>query len=68
MFIPKDREILQAIAELAKKGDSEAIEYLQRKYTLRVFTTAEVAQVNALREQGMTTEQAIKRVKEEQNG
>lgn len=68
MFVPKDRDALMMIAELAKQGDEQAIEFLRQRFSIRVFTHEEVAKVNLLRKQGLTINQAIEQVKEEANG
>jgi uncharacterized protein Smg (DUF494 family) len=65
MFVPKDREALVMIADLAKQGDEQAVEFLRQKFSIRVFTHDEVERVNQLREQGLTITQAIEQVKEE---
>jgi uncharacterized protein Smg (DUF494 family) len=65
MFVPKDREALVMIADLAKQGDEQAVEFLRQKFSIRVFTHDEVERVNQLREQGLTIAQAIEQVKEE---
>jgi uncharacterized protein Smg (DUF494 family) len=65
MFVPKDREALVMIADLAKQGDEQAVEFLRQKFSIRVFTHDEVERVNHLREQGLTITQAIEQVKEE---
>lgn len=65
MFVPKDREALVMIADLAKQGDEQAVEFLRQEFSIRVFTHDEVERVNQLREQGLTITQAIEQVKEE---
>lgn len=68
MFVPKDREALVMIADLAKHGDEQAVEFLRQKFSIRVFTHDEVERVNHLRfVEGKTINQAIEQVKEEWN-
>jgi len=66
MFESREHKDLGEIAMLAKNGNTAARQYLKEKFSLRIFTQAEVDEVNRLRESGMTTEQAINQLKREE--
>ena len=65
MFESQEHKDLGEIAMLAKSGNKAARQYLKEKFALRIFTQVEVDEVNRLREQGMSINQAIDQVKEE---
>jgi uncharacterized protein YoaH (UPF0181 family) len=62
MLLPTDKDTLNKILELAKEGQKDAIEYLRREYSLKVFTYKELERINELRVKGLSTHQAIKEV------
>lgn len=67
MFLSKERIAMAELMRLAKEGDSEAISYLARHFSLKVYTPAEIAEVNRLRGEGLTLEQSIQTLKEQAN-
>lgn len=64
-FESKDHKDLGEIFMLAKNGNKTARQFLKERYSLTIFTEREVDMVNAYRDQGMTIEQAINRMREE---
>lgn len=67
MFETREQIKLGGVMALARQGNSEAQKYLKEKFSLKIYTEAEINRVNQLRfENGLTIQQAIQQLKLEE--
>jgi len=66
MYETKQQIAIGGIMLLAKEGNTEAQKYLLEQFSLKIYSKQAIQRINQLRDEGLTTEQAIKQLRQEE--
>lgn len=56
------KESIASVAAMAKEGNQEAIEFLRKHFSLRIYSVQEITTINKYREEGLSLDESISKL------